>query len=66
MPLALAGHGVISDALASRLQGLAGFRNLPVHEYAAVDPEKVRALLQTRLTDFTDFADAIESWSRAC
>lgn len=58
----LARRGVISPALAKRLDGLAGFRNLLVHEYAEVDPVRVRDLLRTRLDDFSDFADGIEAW----
>jgi uncharacterized protein YutE (UPF0331/DUF86 family) len=65
IPRELARRDVISDELASRLRGLAGFRNLLVHEYAAVDAQRVRALLGTRLNDFEDFADAVEAWSRA-
>jgi uncharacterized protein YutE (UPF0331/DUF86 family) len=51
-------RGVIAKELATRLQGLAGFRNLLVHEYVELDPMRVRALLNTRLDDFADFADA--------
>jgi uncharacterized protein YutE (UPF0331/DUF86 family) len=58
----LARRGVIGEDLAARLQGLAGFRNLLVHEYAKVDPALVRQLLGTRLDDFADFATAIERW----
>jgi uncharacterized protein YutE (UPF0331/DUF86 family) len=54
--------GFISEQLAARLVGLAGFRNLLVHDYAEVDAAKVRALLRTRLDDFTDFADRVDAW----
>ena len=62
VPSELTRYGVIGDDLANRLRGLAGFRNLLVHEYAEVDPKRVRELLQTRLGDFSDFADAVEGW----
>ena len=65
VPPELARRGVISRELASRLAGLAGFRNLLVHEYAEVDPAKVRELLRTRLDDFREFADAVEVWAKA-
>jgi uncharacterized protein YutE (UPF0331/DUF86 family) len=65
IPPELARRGVISDVLAARLAGLAGFRNLLVHEYVAIDAERVRELLRTRLDDFRDFADAVEAWTRA-
>jgi uncharacterized protein YutE (UPF0331/DUF86 family) len=61
----LARRGVISSNLEQRLRGLAGFRNLLVHEYVAVDPARVRELLRTRLGDFTEFADAVEAWLQA-
>lgn len=63
VPPELARRSVISDELAARLAGLAGFRNLLVHDYAEVDPVRVRDLLRTRLDDFADFADAIEKWA---
>lgn len=59
----LARRGVIAEALSARLAGLAGFRNLLVHDYAAVDPARVRDLLRARLDDFTDFADAVDAWT---
>jgi uncharacterized protein YutE (UPF0331/DUF86 family) len=31
-------HGVISGQTSARLESLAGFRNVLVHEYAEVDP----------------------------
>lgn len=58
----LATRGVISPDLAHRLTGLAGFRNLLVHEYVAVDARRVRELLRTRLDDFSDFANAVDEW----
>jgi uncharacterized protein YutE (UPF0331/DUF86 family) len=44
------------------LRGLAGFRNLLVHDYARVDPGRVREMLQTRLPDLEAFAAAVEEW----
>lgn len=58
-------RGVIGSALEQRLRGLAGFRNLLVHEYIAVDPVRVRELLQTKLGDFIEFADSVEAWLQA-
>jgi len=64
VPPELAKRGVIPDALADRLKGLAGFRNLLVHDYARVDPSLVQKLLYSRLDDFSDFAEAVEAWVR--
>ena len=62
IPGMLCRRGVISPELEARLRGLAGFRNLLVHDYARVDPGRVREMLQTRLPDLTAFADAVEDW----
>jgi uncharacterized protein YutE (UPF0331/DUF86 family) len=62
VPRLLRTHGVIDEQLEQRLAGLGGFRNLLVHDYARIDPIRVRELLETRLGDFTDFADAVEAW----
>ena len=51
---ALARAGVLTDALAHRLAGLAGFRNLLVHDYADVDPSQVWALIDGRLADLEE------------
>jgi uncharacterized protein YutE (UPF0331/DUF86 family) len=53
---------VIGPELEGRLRGLAGFRNLLVHDYARVDPGRVREMLQTRLPDLEAFAAAVEEW----
>ena len=62
IPSMLCRKGVISAELEARLRGLAGFRNLLVHDYARVDPERVREVLETRLPDLVAFADAVEDW----
>lgn len=54
---------MIDPSLATRLAGLAGFRNLLVHEDASIVPERVLQLLDARLGDFAEFADAIERWA---
>src|SRR5512138_284851 len=51
VPVALGRHGVISSDLVARLRGLAGFRNLLVHDYARVDPARVREALDKRTSD---------------
>lgn len=49
-------HGVLSDALFSRVRGMAGFRNLLVHEYTTIDHAQVFKLLQDHLVDFEELA----------
>lgn len=62
---ALLKRGVLDGDLSLRLEGLSGFRNLLVHDYARVDPQRVRALVESRLDDFEAFARAIEHWLNA-
>ncbi|HLK12294.1 MAG TPA: DUF86 domain-containing protein [Candidatus Binatia bacterium] len=58
----LAARHVVSAALGKQLQGLGGFRNILVHGYLGIDPEKVYAALQRSARDFTDFEAEILAW----
>jgi uncharacterized protein YutE (UPF0331/DUF86 family) len=58
----LGARGVVSDALGRRLHGLGGFRNVLVHGYLGIAPEKVYAALQRSARDFTDFEAEILAW----
>jgi uncharacterized protein YutE (UPF0331/DUF86 family) len=53
---------VLKPGLRKRLQGLGGFRNLLVHDYLKIDPERVLETLARAPRDFGDFAVAIEDW----
>jgi len=55
----LTNAGWLSPDLGSRLEEMAGFRNVVVHEYASVDLEIVRDVLQNRLDDLLQFAAAM-------
>ena len=61
IPARLAAHGVLTAATASRLTSLAGFRNVRVHDYAAID---LRRLVEglARLGDFDAFVADVEDW----
>jgi uncharacterized protein YutE (UPF0331/DUF86 family) len=48
--------GVVTADTARRLQDLAGFRNLLVHEYGRVDHRRVHDFIRTRLDDLRGFA----------
>lgn len=63
--LALGRHGVIPAELAERIQGMAGFRNILVHRYFKVDPERVYQHLQQDLGDFAAFARHVREWLEA-
>lgn len=62
IPVALCRRGVIDADLEARLRGLAGFRNLLVHDYTRLDPARVRKALEDRAGDLAKFADAVEAW----
>lgn len=55
-------HGVISKALLKRVQGMAGFRNLLVHEYAEIDHFQVFQVLQDHLDDLVELARAYQQF----
>ncbi len=58
----LARHGVISEELRRGFEGSGGFRNVLVHEYARVDPQRV-ANMASRAPDlFRQFAAQVRAW----
>lgn len=58
----LALQGILDPALHARLQGLAGFRNILVHDYIRLDPDLVEEALAKAPDDFTEFALAVRRW----
>jgi uncharacterized protein YutE (UPF0331/DUF86 family) len=61
IPRKLAEHDVLSSDTAARLKGLAGFRNVLVHEYADIDVDRLRAGVE-RLGDIEAFVADVERW----
>lgn len=61
IPQRLRAHGVLSAGVADRLAGLAGFRNVLVHDYARIDLRRVHAGLE-RLGDLDAFVADVERW----
>lgn len=55
----LAGHKIISAALAKRLTAMAGFRNVLVHEYLEIDRRRVYSVVKNELSDFEKFIKAV-------
>jgi uncharacterized protein YutE (UPF0331/DUF86 family) len=55
-------RGILSKDLSTRLRGLGGFRNVLVHGYLRIDPDKVYDALQRSSRDFTDFEAEILAW----
>ncbi len=55
---------VISEHIASRLDGIVGFRNILVHEYGKIDREMVFEYLQRKTNDFVDFKKEVLEYLR--
>jgi uncharacterized protein YutE (UPF0331/DUF86 family) len=55
--------GVVQADFARRLAPLAGFRNILVHEYMAIDWDRVYGYLQ-RLPELEQFAESVRQWLR--
>ncbi len=51
--------GWLAAPLSTRMQAMAGFRNLVVHGYAKVDPGVLRDIVVHRLDDLLEFVAAI-------
>lgn len=51
--------GVMPEDFAQRFSGLAGFRNVLIHEYAKVDSSEVYRNLREGLADFECFAEYV-------
>lgn len=58
----LSRQGIFGSVLRERLHGLGGFRNLLVHDYLRLDPERVFDFLARAPVDFSEFQLAIRAW----
>ncbi len=56
---ALIHAGVLAPAFEARLAGLAGLRNLLVHDYGDIDATQLWAMIDTRLEDLEDTHTAL-------
>jgi uncharacterized protein YutE (UPF0331/DUF86 family) len=52
----LEGQGVIDAELAQRMRRMVGFRNVAIHEYQALDPALVEAIVTLRLDDLRELS----------
>ena len=55
-------EGVLKKEFANQFAPMAGFRNILVHGYIAIDYTKVADYLNSRLGDFETFAKAVASY----
>ena len=61
----LAKADVLSGAMAQRLEGIAGFRNILVHGYLDVDRDLVYQYMQEKLDDLQLFAQEVIRFMRS-
>lgn len=50
---------IISTELSKKMQAMAGFRNLAVHDYSTLNIEVVVNIVKNNLQDLTEFSEAI-------
>lgn len=58
-------HGVIPDSFVEKIKGMAGLRNILVHDYLRIDHEKLLEFVQFRLEDFLAFMRFIRKYLKA-
>ncbi len=64
IPLKLQEHGIITKTLAKKIVLMAGLRNILVHEYLEVDPEKLEEIIKPHLEDFKKFILQIRKYCK--
>jgi uncharacterized protein YutE (UPF0331/DUF86 family) len=55
-------HGVLPGDFAESIKGMAGLRNILVHEYLRVDAKKIHNLLANKLDDFAEFMKHVQAY----
>ncbi|MCC3145620.1 DUF86 domain-containing protein [Halanaerobium sp. Z-7514] len=55
-------NNIIPKKFAENIKGMAGFRNILVHEYAEIDVEIIANVLNNSLDDFKKFAEHINNY----
>jgi len=55
-------HNILPEQFAAEIRGMAGFRNILVHEYAEVNLRTVYYVLQNKLNDFVEYIRYIQSY----
>ncbi len=60
--LKLGHHGIIPINFSERIQGMAGLRNILIHEYLRVDVPKLYDYMKNRLSDFTEFMSHVQKY----
>jgi uncharacterized protein YutE (UPF0331/DUF86 family) len=55
---------IISEQMREKIHAMKGFRNIVVHRYGKIDDRLAFDLLKEHLSDFSDFIDEIEKFSK--
>jgi uncharacterized protein YutE (UPF0331/DUF86 family) len=63
--LKLGKHGVIPQEFVEQIKGMAGLRNILIHEYLRIDLNKLFDYLKYRLEDFIQFIRYIREYQRS-
>ncbi len=62
--LELGRAGILPRDFAERIAPMAGFRNVLVHQYDVVEPERLCEFLRDRLADLEDFLKCVRAYMR--
>jgi uncharacterized protein YutE (UPF0331/DUF86 family) len=57
--------GLFQESFPTRLEGMAGLRNILIHEYLRIDLNKLFDYLKYRLEDFIQFIRYIREYQRS-
>ena len=63
--LKLGKHRVIPQAFSDKIKGMAGLRNILIHEYLKIDLDKLFDYLKFRLEDFVLFIKYIRAYQKS-
>jgi uncharacterized protein YutE (UPF0331/DUF86 family) len=63
--LKLGNHGIVPQEFSDQIKGMAGLRNILIHEYLRIDLNKLFDYLKYRLEDFIQFIRYIREYQRS-
>jgi uncharacterized protein YutE (UPF0331/DUF86 family) len=63
--LKLGNHGIVPQEFSAQIKGMAGLRNILIHEYLRIDLNKLFDYLKYRLEDFIQFIRYIREYQRS-
>jgi uncharacterized protein YutE (UPF0331/DUF86 family) len=58
-------HGVIPQQFSEEIKGMAGLRNILIHEYLKIDIRRLVEYLNNRLGDFVQFIKYIRQYQKS-